>query len=93
MGREDCGRGRADYCVGSTGLRIRYKFWGNFCCRGVRIWKGSSRKVLLEDERVVEKHSDGVVGLLSDYIPFLVSMDGANHTRKVIKSPLRVNLG
>lgn len=57
----------------STGLKILYMFWANFCCRGVKIWKRSSRKVMLEDEGIVQMHSDGVVGLPGDYIPSLVS--------------------
>ena len=70
----------------STGLRILCRFWGSFCCRGVRIWKGSSRKVLLENERTAQVHSVGVVGFPGDYIPSPVSfIAAAMHMHEVPK--------
>ncbi len=48
----DWKRRGADIIV-CTDLKILYKFLGSFCCRGVRIWKGSSRRVLIEFERMI----------------------------------------
>ena len=61
-------------CGVLTGRRIRYRCWGSFCCRGVGIWRGLSRRVLLEDTGKVRCIAMGVFGgSFEDYIPCLVA--------------------